>query len=81
MSAAEMRNLENELALLSYAEQLAVIEYLVRRMRRQTENQADEFEGEPNEETLAAAEDIREQVAVGTAGTTDLDAFFEELDD
>lgn len=80
MSAAEMKNLENELALLSYAEQLAVIEYLVRRMRRQTENQADGFEGEPNEETLAAAADIREQVAVGASGTTDLDAFFEELD-
>lgn len=81
MSAAEMKNLENELAMLSYAEQLAVIEYLVKRMRRQTETQTDSFEGEPNEETLAAAAEIREQVAVGAAGTTDLDAFFEELDD
>ena len=81
MSAAEMKNLENELDMLSYAEQLAVIEYLVKRMRRQTENQSDEFEGEPNEETLAAAEEIREMQRNPELGKsyTDVDQMMQEL--
>ena len=33
MSAMELRNFESQLDLLSYAEQLAVIEYLVKSMR------------------------------------------------
>lgn len=34
MSAMELRNFESQLDLLSYAEQLAVIEYLVKSMRK-----------------------------------------------
>ncbi|MBQ3826287.1 MAG: hypothetical protein II811_09160 [Spirochaetaceae bacterium] len=34
MSAAEMKHLENELALLSYAERLAIVEYLVQSLQQ-----------------------------------------------
>ncbi len=37
MSAMELRNFENQLAMLSYAEQLAIIEYLVKLMQHQQE--------------------------------------------
>lgn len=47
MSAMELRNFESQLDLLSYAEQLAVMEYLVRLMkRRHEERTSDGFEGD-----------------------------------
>ncbi len=80
MSAAEMRSLENELALLSYFEKLTLIEYLAKSLKN-SPSENNDFDGEPNEETLEAAAEICEQVAAGNAGTTDVDAFFAELDD
>ena len=80
MSAQEMKNFEAQIALLSYAEQLSLMAYLVKLLQeREAEN--DGFDGEPNEATLAAVEEVRAQVASHAHGTTDLDAFFEELDD
>ena len=47
MSAMELRNFESQLDLLSYAEQLAIMEYLVKLMkRRQEESVSDAFEGD-----------------------------------
>ncbi|WP_294429686.1 hypothetical protein [uncultured Treponema sp.] len=47
MSAMELRNFESQLDLLSYAEQLAVMEYLIKLMkRRQEESVSDGFEGD-----------------------------------
>lgn len=47
MSAMELRNFESQLDLLSYAEQLAIMEYLVKLMkRRQEESVSDDFEGD-----------------------------------
>ena len=47
MSAVELRNFESQLDLLSYAEQLAIMEYLVRLMKRRHEESAsDGFEGD-----------------------------------
>lgn len=47
MSAMELRNFESQLDLLSYAEQLAIMEYLVKLMkRRQEESVSDSFEGD-----------------------------------
>ena len=43
MSAMEMRNLESQVALLSYAEQLSLMAYLVKLLQQQTE--ADGLEG------------------------------------
>lgn len=38
MSSAELRNFENQLELLSYTEQLAIIEYLVKLLQKQKDN-------------------------------------------
>ena len=60
--------------VLSHAQKLELLYVLAETLR---EEEADE----PNETTLAAAADIRAQVAAESAGTTDIDSFFEELDD
>ena len=80
MSATEMKNFKAQLALLSYAEQLSLMTYL-QKLLQQHEAENDNFYGEPNEATLVAADEIREQVVSHTHGTKDLDAFFAELDD
>lgn len=80
MSAAEMKNLENELALLSYFEKLTLIEYLAKSLRNDSVENSD-FESEPNEETLAAAEEIREMQRNPELGKsyTDVDQMMQEL--
>ena len=45
MSAVELRNFESQLDLLSYAEQLAIMEYLVRLMKRRHEESASDCAG------------------------------------
>lgn len=44
MSAMEMRNLESEIALLSYGEQLSLMAYLVKQL--QNRGEGDGFEGD-----------------------------------
>ena len=61
--------------VLSHAQKLELLYMLAEDLR------SEESENEPNETTLAAASDIRAQVEAGSAGTKDIDAFFEELDD
>ncbi len=47
MSTAELRNLESQLDLLSYAEQLSIMEYIVRLMKKHQEQiDSDGFEGD-----------------------------------
>ena len=74
MSDVAFADFTTAVRVLSHAQKLELLYVLAETLR---EEEADE----PNEITLTAASDIRAQVAAGSAGTKDIDAFFEELDD
>ena len=74
MSDMAFADFTTAVRVLSHAQKLELLYILAETLR-------EEDACEPNETTLAATADIRSQVAAGSAGTTDIDAFFEELDD
>ena len=75
MSAMELRNFESQLDLLSYAEQLAIMEYLVKLMkRRQEESVSDAFEGD-----VQARNGLDEAIAQVERGEVEVFDTFEDF--
>ena len=75
MSAMELRNFESQLDLLSYAEQLAIMEYLVKLMkRRQEESVSDGFEGD-----VQARNSLDEAIAQVERGEVEVFDTFEDF--
>ena len=75
MSAMELRNFESQLDLLSYAEQIAIMEYLVKLMkRRQKESVSDDFEGD-----VQARNGLDEAIAQVERGEVEVFDTFEDF--
>ena len=58
MSAIEMKTFENQLAGLSYAEQLYVMEYLLKLMRLRQQNETAKEKGESAKAVLGQIQDM-----------------------
>lgn len=76
MSDIAFATLTNEVEVLTYEQKLELL-YILPRELRFNKDRVDE----PNQKTLLAANEIRLQVAENQKGTTDINAFFTELDD
>ena len=76
MSDIAFATLTNEVEVLTYEQKLELL-YILPRELRFNKDRVDE----QNKKTLLAANEIRLQVAENQKGTTDINAFFTELDD
>ena len=73
MSAMEMKNLESNIALLSYSDKLSLMAYLVKLLQRQT-NADDGFEGDAE-----ARNGLDEAIAEVERGEVEVFHTFEEF--
>ncbi|MBR4374325.1 MAG: hypothetical protein IKP49_08205 [Treponema sp.] len=73
MPEVAFKQLSNQVAVLPYEQQMELLYVIVNAMHNRKD--------EPNETTLAAAAEVKDMINSHAAGTKDIDAFFEDLDD
>ncbi len=73
MPEVAFKQLSSQVAILPYEQQLELLYVIINAMRDRQE--------EPNDTTLAAAAEIKDMISSRSKGTTDIDSFFEDLDD
>lgn len=73
MPEVAFKQLSGQVAVLPYEQQMELLYIIINAIHNRQE--------EPNDTTLAAATEIKNMISSHSKGTTDIDSFFEDLDE